>query len=448
MDLTIGKPDKIIWKYTLPLFGSILFQQLYNIADSFVAGKFISENALAAVGNSYEITLIYLAFAFGCNMGASVVTARYFGAKKYAEMKTSISTAYIFTAVLCAVLMLIGLLGTPSLLRVMNTPEEIYSDTLLYVNIYTGGLIFLFVYNITTGIFAAMGDSKTPFVFLACTAVANVGMDILFVAVFKMGVAGVAWATFICQGMSGVLSVPALVARLKKVRDGEKHKVFSFSQLKQILFIAIPSTLQQSFVSVGNIIIQSLVNSFGTAVIAGYSAAIKFNNFAVTSYTAVGNGLSNYTSQNIGAQKPERIKGGFFAAVKLIACIVAVFSLVYALAPNALLKLFLSGESDVAMLTGRQFLIIVAPFYILVAIKVVSDGILRGAGKMAVFMTSTFVDLFLRIVFAYVLSARLGSMGIWCAWPGSWLMGMGVSLIFLFFYYRGIRLQKSKEQDL
>ena len=206
-DLTVGKPSQVLWQFCLPMFGSIIFQQLYNIADSLVAGKFIGENALAAVGNSYEITLIFIAFAFGCNIGCSVIVSRYFGARDYDEMKTSVYTSLIGSAVLCAVLMLIGLVGCHSLLELINTPEEILADSSLYLDIYVLGLPFMFFYNIATGIFSALGDSKTPFYFLAVSSLSNIGVDILFVAGLKMGVAGVAWATFLCQGVSCVLAM-------------------------------------------------------------------------------------------------------------------------------------------------------------------------------------------------------------------------------------------------
>ena len=179
-DLTVGKPERVLWQYCMPLFGSIIFQQLYNLADSFVAGKFIGEEALAAVGNSYEITLIFIAFAFGCNIGCSVIVAQLFGAKEYRDMKTAVSTTMILSAATCAVLMAIGLgLCTP-LLNLIHTPENILEDSALYLRIYVLGLPFVFFYNIATGIFSALGDSKTPFIFLACSSVSNILVDILF----------------------------------------------------------------------------------------------------------------------------------------------------------------------------------------------------------------------------------------------------------------------------
>ena len=170
-DLTVGKPEIVLWKFCLPLFGSIIFQQLYNIADSLIAGRYVGANALAAVGNSYEITLIYIAFAFGCNIGCSVVVSNLFGAKKYSDLKTAVCTTFISSGILCMILMALGFTFSSELLRLIDTPAKLFDDSLLYLNIYTGGLIFLFFYNITTGIFSALGDSKTPFIFLAFSSI-------------------------------------------------------------------------------------------------------------------------------------------------------------------------------------------------------------------------------------------------------------------------------------
>ena len=161
-DLTVGNPQTVLWRFCLPLFGSIIFQQLYNIADSLVAGKFVGENALAAVGNSYEITLIFIAFAFGCNMGCSVIVSQLFGAKEYGRLKTAVSTACIFSVFLCLTLMVAGTLGCGLLLHLIRTPHEVFPDSKLYLDIYIWGLPFVFFYNIATGIFSALGDSKTP----------------------------------------------------------------------------------------------------------------------------------------------------------------------------------------------------------------------------------------------------------------------------------------------
>ena len=293
-DLTVGNPQTVLLRFSLPLLGSVVFQQLYNIADSLVAGRWIGENALAAVGNAYEITLIFIAFAMGSSVGCSIIISRLFGAKKYADLRTAVSTVFIAVGVLCASLMALGLLLCTQLLALINTPELLMADCRLYLDIYFLGLPFLFYYNVATGIFSAMGDSRTPFLFLACSSTVNILVNILFVADFHMGVAGVAWATFLCQGVSCVLAVLAVLRRLRALpRDTGTPRRFSLPLLRQVVFIALPSTAQQSFVSVGNIIIQSVINGYGPAVIAGYAAAIKLNNLVITCFTQLGTGVSN-----------------------------------------------------------------------------------------------------------------------------------------------------------
>ena len=436
-DLTVGNPSTVLWKFCLPLFGSILFQQLYNIADSLVAGKFIGEQALAAVGNSYEITLIFIAFAFGCNMGCSVIVSQFFGAGKYADVKTTVSTSMISSALLCVLLMFIGIVGGDGLLRLIHTPDEIFADSQIYLSIYVLGLPFLFFYNIATGIFSSLGDSKTPFFFLAVSSTANIGIDILFVSVFHMGVSGVAWATFLCQGISCILALAVVLLRLKKLKT-EKPPLFSFSILKKVVSIAVPSMLQQSFISIGNIIIQSVINGFGASVIAGYAAAVKLNNLVVTSFTTLGNGISNYTAQNIGAQKLPRIKAGFHAGVKMVWLLSLPLFLCYFFGGHILLGFFMDSPTETAMQTGILYLRILSPFYFIVAAKLVADGILRGAGMMGKFMAATLTDLTLRTILAVVLSKTvLGAAGIWCSWPIGWCVATVMSLMF---YYRKFTL--------
>ena len=430
-DLTAGEPRKVLWRFSLPLLGSIIFQQLYNIADSLVAGKFIGDEALSAVGNSYEVTLIYLAFAFGCNMGCSVVIARLFGAQKLRDVKSAVNTTYIASGILCILLMIFGFTLSPVLLRMINTPEKIMSDTLLYLNIYTGGLLFLFFYNISTGIFSALGDSRTPFIFLAVSSVTNIFMDIWFVCSFKMGISGVAWATFICQGVSCMAAVITVFIKLRQIRCEEKPRLFSMPLFKQIVRIAVPSILQQSFISVGNILIQSIVNSFGTVVIAGYSAAIKVNNFAITTLSTLGNAMSNYTAQNFGAGKPERIRKGGRAGMAMSAAIAVLFGVLYVVLKDPFIKLFIKVENTDSIEVGKMFLLLVAPTYILPGVKLIADGTLRGLGKMKFFMVSTFTDLSLRVILAFILSELFQSpVGIWCAWPVGWIISTVMSLIF------------------
>lgn len=442
-DLTVGAPSKVLWRFCLPLFGSIIFQQLYNIADSLVAGKFIGETALASVGNSYEVTLIFIAFAFGCNIGCSVIVSRFFGAKEYGRVKSAVSTTCIASAILCAALMVAGRFGCGALLRLIRTPAEAFADSILYLDIYIWGLPFVFFYNIATGIFSALGDSRTPFFFLAASSTANIAVDIFFVTALGMGVDGVAWATFLCQGVSCLLAVAAVSLRLRRIETAERWKRFSFPILKQLAVIAIPSILQQSFISVGNIIIQGVINGFGTGVMAGYSAAVKLNNLVITSFTTLGNGISNYTAQNLGAGKLPRVKEGFRAGLKLVWLLCVPLALLYFFGGRLALGLFLKDPSAQALQTGIVFLRLLSPFYFVVSAKLVADGVLRGAGMMGRFMVATFTDLILRVALAILLSrTALGSVGIWCAWPIGWSVATVCSIVF---YLRG-PWQKKAEQ--
>ncbi len=441
-DLTIGNERSVIIRFTLPLLGSMLFQQLYNIADSFVAGKFISAEALAAVGNSYEITLIFLAFATGLNMGSSVIISQYFGAKRLDDMKSAISTTFIFTAIVVALLTLFGIIFTKPLLSLINTPPETMADSALYLDIYTYGLVFMFFYNIATGIFTAMGDSRTPFIFLALSSTANIAVDILFVTAFRMGVAGVAWATFLCQGVSALLACLALMKRLRNVTKGISAPVFSSHILSKIIVVAVPSILQQSFISVGNIVIQSIINSFGAVVMAGYAAAIKLNNLVITSITTIGNGVSSFTAQNLGAGKQDRVTKGWRGAILMAMVLALSASAIYIFAGSSVMKLFVNSGDEAVIDVGISFFRIASPFYLVILWKIISDGVLRGSGAMKEFMIATFTDLILRVVLAYGFSKFLpllipdfsGVIGIWLSWPVGWTLGTIVSL---YFYHTG-----------
>ena len=428
-DLTIGNPSTVLWKFCLPLFGSVIFQQLYNIADSLIAGKFIGENALAAVGNSYEITLIFIAFAFGCNMGCSVITSMLYGEKNFERMKTAIYTSILFTVVVCGFLMMVGFLFSENLLNLIHTPDLIFMDSTVYLDIYMLGLPFLFFYNVSNGIFSALGDSKTPFYFLAFSSCSNILVDYLFVRYLKMGVAGVAWATFLCQGVSCILACWVVFDRLRKIKT-KKVEWFSFSLLKRIVNIALPSTLQQSFVSVGNIIIQSIVNGFGASVIAGFSAATKLNNLVITSFTTIGNGISNYTAQNMGANEYKRVHEGYKAGVKMVWIICVLIVFLYFICSKQLIDLFLENPSMHVVNSGVSFLKIVSPFYFVISLKLVVDGILRGSSQMSDFMKSTFVDLLLRVLLSIIFSKMFGYIGIWMSWPVGWSVSTMLSNLF------------------
>ena len=429
-DLTVGKPWTVLWKFSLPMFVSVIFQQMYSIFDSIIAGKFAGEDALAAVGASYPITMIFMAFAVGSNVGCCVVISQFFGGKEFSKVKTASTTTIISCTILATVLTVFGLAFSTPLMRMINTPDNIFRDGELYLRIYIAGLIFLFLYNVGTGIYNAMGDSKTPLYLLIGSSVGNVVLDYVFVKFFKWGVAGVAWATFIAQGVACVFSLLILVKKTAEIKTEDKPPLFSGKILKKITLYSIPSILQQSFISVGNIFVQYLVNSFGSSCIAGYSSAIKLNTFAITSFTTLSNGLSSFVAQNYGAGRNDRIKSGYKAGLVISAIVAVPFILCFFCMPKTMINLFLDDGGTKAVEIGTTFLRIISPFYVFVGIKIMSDGALRGKGARQYFMISTFTDLILRVVLAFVLARPYGSTGIWLSWPIGWLVSTVLSVVF------------------
>lgn len=432
-DLTTGKPASVLLRFTLPMLLSVAFQQLYNIADSVIAGKFAGEDALAAVGASYPVTMIFMAVAFGMNIGISVVISQLFGAKDFKEMKTAAYTGFISVAVLGVVLTVVGTVLCEPILRMLGTPENIMEDTALYLAIYIWGLLFLFIYNISSGVFTSLGDSKTPLWFLIASSVGNIVLDAVFVIIFHWGVGGVAWATFLAQGVASACAFWAVLRRLKSVETKEKPALFSGAMLRCISIVAIPSILQQSFVSVGNLCIQGLVNGFGSSAIAGYSAGVKLNTFAITSLTALSNSVSSFTGQNIGAGKMERVRSGFKAGLVMSFAVAIVFMGAYVFCGENLLLLFMNSTSAEAIEIGKKFLLIVSLCYLFLALKLAADGVLRGAGAMVYFMITTFLDLILRVVLAFILVHPFGITGIWLSWPFGWVISSTLSLAFYLF---------------
>ena len=429
-DLTKEHPDKTLWRFLLPMIFSVSFQQIYNIADSMIAGRFAGEDALAAVGASYPITVIFMAFAVGMNLGASVIVSRLFGAGDRKGVKRAVTTAFVSSLSLAVILTVYGYFFCRNMMEWIPTPQNIMQDGVLYLKIYVFGLIFLMLYNVCTGIFTALGDSRTPLWFLLGSSAGNIVLDLLFVAKLHWGVAGVAWATFIAQGISAVLALVTLLVRLQKFAGTERVPLFDRKLFVQILAIAVPSILQQSVLSVGNLFVQDIVNRYGSAVVAGYSGAIKLNTFAINIFMTLGSCLSSYTAQNIGAGKQERIPMGFRTGLKLSELTALPFVVLYFGLSQQMMGLFLNAESSAAIHAGVMFLRIVSPWYFMIVVKLMTDGIIRGSGAMIYFVIAPIPDLILRIGFALMLSPRFGSTGIWMAWPFGWIAATVLTSIF------------------
>lgn len=428
-DLTTGNPFQVILKFTLPMLFSMIFQQVYSVVDSVVAGKYIGVNALGAVGASQPITAIFIAIAVGTGMGINVVISNFFGAKKYKRVKSAISTSVITIIVMSVVLIIFGVFACNGMLRLLSTPSDIFEDAALYLKIYIWGVGFLMLYNAATSIFTALGDSMTPLVFLIFSSVLNIILDVVFVTSLHMGVSGVAWATFIAQGLASVLAVVTVFIKVQKIKT-PKYKKFNPILLKKIMTIAVPSIMQQSFVSIGQLFVQGRINSFGSIVVAGYSAAFKIQIFILAALGTVSNAISSFTAQNLGAGKIERMREGVKIGLKMILSMSVLFFAAGYFGANLLMKLFMDGNTQASIAgikVGVDFLHIVTPFYLVICIKFVYDGALRGMEAMKAFMVSTFVDLISRVALSFLLSVPFGYLGIWWAWPAGWLIGTCVS---------------------
>lgn len=434
-NLTEGKPLKLLFFFALPMVIGNLFQQLYNMVDSMVVGQFVGEDALAAVGSSFPVVFLAVAVAAGLSMGCTVVISQLFGAGQIREMKVTVSTALISLGGIGLVIMGIGELAAEPLLKLLGTDPDIMADSLSYLRIYFGGAVFLFLYNSLNGIYNALGDSKTPLVFLMISALTNIVLDLLFVIRFQMGVAGVAWATLIAQGVCAFFSFFVMVKRLRKMENepASRNVKFAFFEAvaaRRIAKVGIPSMLQQSVVSLSMMMMQGLVNSYGKVFVAGYTAASKIDTLAMLPNMNFSNAMSSYTAQNIGAGKTDRVKQGYRASMLMVLIFsVVITAAIYLFGPN-LLGLFLKqGAEGSAMSYGLKYMQTVSVFYVLMGFMFVGNGLLRGAGDMGAFMLSSMSNLFVRVATAYLLARYIGSSAIWWSIPTGWAAGSVFSFL-------------------
>lgn len=437
-DMTEGSPTKQLCLFSVPMMINMMFQQLYTIVNGIVAGQFAGTAALAAVGASDAAIGIFNAFAIGCNVGCSVVISQLFGSHRFRDMKTAINTALIAAMVLSCSLTLIGQIICDPLLRILQVPSDIFFDAAAYFRIYVCVMPFLFLYNICTGIFTALGDSKTPLYFLIASSVGNILLALLFVGVFRWGAVGTACGTLLSQLISSLAIFFVLRKRIVPIATEGDPDHFSWSMLGAIAKISVPSIFQASFVSVGNLFVQGQINAAGTDALAGFVAAFKIHSFSNNALNALANGLSNFAAQNLGAGKWKRVRTAFYSGCGIAAVSALLFTAAYVIFCRPLVGIFLSDPTPLAMQTGMNYLYIVAPFYVVVAIKLMADGVLRGAGCTYMFMTTTFSDLIVRVILAFVLPSLiwngqpLGVTGIWCAWPVGWIVGTALAVVFYF----------------
>ncbi len=447
-NMLTDKPGRSLFFFALPMILGNLFQQFYTTVDSIIVGQFVGEDALAAVGASYSLTTVFIMIAIGGGIGASVITSQYLGAGIYRKMKTSVSTALISFLILSLVLSAIGLLGNRAILSGLNTPENILSDAVLYLEIYFLGLPFLFMYNILSSIFNALGNSRTPLYLLIFSSLLNIGMDLVMVRVFHLGVAGVAIATVIAQGLSAVISFCLLLRLLGTYReetgmmetdaderraedaDTAQRKLYDFSMLGNMIKVAIPSMVQQSIVSIGMLLVQSVVNGFGSSVLAGYTAGMRIESICIVPMIATGNAVSTFTAQNLGAGQPERVRRGYVAGVRMVAAFAVLTCLILTIFHGPIINAFLEEGSDAAAFaTGNAYLTFIAFFFVCIGMKAITDGVLRGAGDVVVFTLANLINLGIRVSFAFGFAGVIGVEAVWFAVPMGWTTNFVISFI-------------------
>ena len=427
--LITENPLKALIVFAIPMIIGNLFQQAYTMADSAIVGRLVGEKALAAVGAAYSLTNIFICVAIGGGMGASVIVSQYFGHGNYGKLKKTVYTALVTFLVISVMLGVIGLAFSKNIMIAMNTPVEVLDMSVTYLQIYFLGLPFLFMYNVLSSMFNALGKSRIPLYFLIFSSVFNIVLDWVFVADFALDVAGVAWATLIAQGVSVLGSFTVLRKELKKL-EGASDGIFEAEELFPMAKIALPSILQQSTVSIGMMLVQSVVNSFGAESLAGFSAGMRIESICVVPMAAVGNAISSYTAQNIGAGQLKRVSKGYVQANKMVIFFGVVICVILELFPTQFITLFLGAEgSQVAIATGYGYLVFMGFFFFMIGFKMAADGVLRGAGDMKLFTIANLVNLSIRVIMAMTLAPRFGIAWVWYAVPIGWTANFVISYL-------------------
>ncbi len=430
-DLTVGKPAKLILQFATPMLIGNVFQQLYNVTDSIIVGRFLGKEALAAVGASFPLIFMLISFVIGIASGSTVVIAQYFGAKDYTKVRRSIDTMYIFMFFASITIAIIGIVFSGPIFRLIKLPEEVVPQAALYMSVYLSGMIFFFGFNGTSAILRGLGDSKTPLYFLIISTLANIVFDLLFVVVFKWGIAGAALATVLSQAGAFVTLIIYLNRSHELIKLTWRKPEWDKSIFMASIRIGVPTGFQQTFVSLGMLALLRIVNDYGTNTIAAYSVAVRIDSLASLPAMNFGQALSTYTGQNIGANKIKRVKEGLVATLNMSTLVAVVTSILIMLFREPLMGMFTTDADVIAI--GARYLLIVGGFYIMFSSMFVIGGIMRGAGDTLIPMFITLFALWIiRIPIAWFLSQKIGVDGIWWAIPIAWFFGM----TFSYFYYR------------
>ena len=428
-DLTTGKEGKLIFQFAAPMLIGNIFQQLFSVVDSIVVGNFVGKEALAAVGASFPIIFMMVSLITGIVMGTTVVVSQYFGAKDLEKVKRAIETMYVYTAAAGIVVTAAGLIFAKPLLHLIGLPEDIMPQATQYLRIFFSGIIIFFGYNGTSAVLRGLGDSKTPLYFLIIATVSNIILDLLFVAVFKWGVAGAAYATLLANGIAFGLAIFWLNKTHKLIRIAIKGLHFDREIFRHSIRIGLPTGIQQTFVALGSLALMGIVNTFGTNVIAGFTVASRLDSLAMVPAMSFSSALSTFVGQNIGANKTERIRTGLISTIRMAGIVTIVTTIVIVLWGNLIMGMFTRDPEVIKI--GGQYLTIVSIFYFLFTLMFIYNGVMRGAGDTFIPMFFSLISLWIiRIPLAYFLSGKIGSQGIWWAIPAGWFIGMTLSFIY------------------
>lgn len=441
--MTEGCIWKLLVRFAIPLFLGNLFQQLYNVADSLVVGNFCGDEALAAVSSSGSLCYLLIGFFQGVFMGASVIISRRYGAKDREGVDSAIHTTVIFAVITGVILSVLGICFTPIILHWMGTPESVMPNSVLYFRIYCAGLLSLVLYNTSNGIFQALGDSRHPLYYLIISSVTNVILDLLFVAVLDMGVAGAALATVLGQCLSAALGFIHLFSGRFVVQLSWQKMKPDFSTLKSVIYLGLPSGVQNSMISIANVVVQSNVNAFGDAAMAGCGSYSRIEGFVFLPIMSLTMALTTFVSQNLGAGRRDRVKSGVRAGIIMAVVVAQLVGVAYFLLAPQLIGLFSKSPEVIAF--GIRQARVEALFYGLLAFAHSAAAVLRGAGRPMIPMAIMLgIWCVLRISYITVMVWLFGEITVvFTAYPVTW----GIScILFAYFLYRGDWLRHSPER--
>lgn len=428
-DMTEGKEGRLILQFALPMLAGSLFQQFYNIVDSIIVGNFIGKEALAAVGASFPVIFVLISMIIGLASGVTIVISQYFGAKDYKNVKRAIDTLYIGLFFASIISSIVGLIFSEDIFKLLNLPEEVMPMALEYLNIFLMGLIVFFGFNGTSAILRGMGDSKTPLYFLIISTLTNVGLDLLFVIVFEMGIKGVALATVISQAGALVTAIIYLNRYHSIINFNLRKLVFDRKIFRHSIRIGIPTGLQHTFVSLGIMAIMGVVNTFGTDVIAAFSVGARLDAIATIPAMIMAQALATFVGQNLGANKTGRVRTGLLSTILLTTIVTIATTALIVSFGDVFMRAFTDDKAVIDI--GSEYLTIVSLFYLVFAFMFTFNGVMRGAGDTFVPMIISLISLWLiRIPFAVFLSDRFGETGIWWSFPMSWATGLIMSWIY------------------